>query len=255
MKIFKYTLFLMIALILQSCNNSAKPSDASIKELLTLTEHKKMYDATMKSKDMTFQTALHEKFKCSKLTQSEQALVEKVHAKLISVMKETSSWAHWEEIAINIYRDAYTQKGIDDLTTSFKSPSGLAARKLHAQYHSDWLSDKWVGSGREEKSDMPPQAQNVNALKYMTPIIESNREIFTQKELEEIYDFYKTPTGQAAMDMIRLNVNVFRDATIGAGRAYTKNIEIELRKDPKEHEDYWLLRQRKACPSKSATAK
>ncbi len=106
-----------------------KPSEASVRELLRVTESRQLLDSTMAQFDNIMKGGIEQAFKGQNLTAPEQKQIEDLRKKLIEVYKQDMNWESLEPIFIKVYRDSFTQQEVDGLTAFYRSPTGKAVIK------------------------------------------------------------------------------------------------------------------------------
>ena len=106
--------------------NNAPASDASIREMLELTNAQQMV-AGMKGQmtammNSTVQTAL----KGQPITPERQAIIDRMIAKMSAVASDMLNWDTLQPIYMRTYRDSFTQDEIDGVIKFYKSAAGQA---------------------------------------------------------------------------------------------------------------------------------
>ena len=106
--------------------NDHPPSDASIDQLLTLTNARGLLDQMKGQFDTMFTAAIKNALKGQPLTPERQAVVDRMQAKMSAVMSETLSWESLEPIYIRTYRASLTQDELDGMIAFYASAPGQA---------------------------------------------------------------------------------------------------------------------------------
>jgi len=110
-------------------SSEAKPSDASIKELLAVTDVRKLLDNMIAQVDNMMQSMMQETLKGKPLTPAQQKLIDQVRANTVTILKQEMTWEKMESIYLRIYRDSFTQGEVDGIVAFYKSPAGRAVTK------------------------------------------------------------------------------------------------------------------------------
>src|SRR5580698_2715637 len=95
--------------------NDHPPSDASIDQLLTLTNARQLVDQMKGQFDSMFAVAIKNALQGQPLTPERQAIVDRMHAKMSAVMSEMMDWESLEPIYIRTYRASLTQDELDGM--------------------------------------------------------------------------------------------------------------------------------------------
>lgn len=106
-----------------------RPSEASIKELLEVTQARKLIDGMMPQLEGMMKQAMREGRAGRDLSDTDEKAMEKVQAVVIDSIRSEMSWDQWEPIYLKIYRDSFSQEEINGLLTFYKSPAGVALIK------------------------------------------------------------------------------------------------------------------------------
>jgi len=106
-----------------------KPSEQSIKELLRVTESRKLLDSMMGQMDNFMKSSMQQAFKGKTITTEEQKIIDDMQSKMMDIFKQEMSWESLEPLYIQIYRDSFTQQEVDGMLAFYKSPSGQAVIK------------------------------------------------------------------------------------------------------------------------------
>ena len=106
-----------------------KPTEASIKELLTLTEAAKIVDTVWGQMDSMMRGMLAQATQGQQLTPEAQAAIAKFQEKTTALVREDFSWAKLEPLYYRVYQASFTQEEIDGMIAFYKTPAGLAVIK------------------------------------------------------------------------------------------------------------------------------
>jgi hypothetical protein len=105
------------------------PSEASIREILAVTDAKQVVDATLIHIDGLTQKAMQEATKGHSLTSEQQQLIEKNRAQIQSIMKEELAWDKLEPLYIQVYQKSLTQEEVNGMLAFYKTPVGQSVIK------------------------------------------------------------------------------------------------------------------------------
>lgn len=105
------------------------PTDASLKELLQITDSKTMMDQSIGQFDQYMKMGMQEAFKGKEVTPEMQKKIDATSIKLAAVFKEEFSWESFEPIFIDIYRKSFSQSDVDGMLQFYKTEAGQSVIK------------------------------------------------------------------------------------------------------------------------------
>jgi hypothetical protein len=100
------------------------PSEASIKQLLDVTQVRKLLETTMSQMDAFMQQAMQQVTQGQSITPELQKEIEKSRAEAMAMMKEVLDWNKLEPMYVRVYQKSFTQQEIDNLIAMYKTPAG-----------------------------------------------------------------------------------------------------------------------------------
>lgn len=106
-----------------------QPSEASIKELLTLSDAPKLIDGVIGQIDQMMSGMVAQATQGRQLSEKQQAALASFQSKYAVLMREELSWAKMEPTYIRIYQNALNQEEIDGMIAFYKTPAGQAVIK------------------------------------------------------------------------------------------------------------------------------
>ena len=102
------------------------PTEASIRELLTVTHVQKMLDEIIPQMDAMMQKAMAEALKGQPVSPAEQKLIDQSRANAIAMMKEELAWSKLEPLYMRVYQKSLTQEEVTGMIELYKTPGGQA---------------------------------------------------------------------------------------------------------------------------------
>ena len=106
---------------------SASPaSETSIKQLLEVTQARKLIDSIMSQMDNLMQQAVAEAAAGRDIPDSVQKEIDRQRAETIAMMKQLLDWQKLEPIYVRIYQKTFTQPEVDGMLAFYKTPAGVA---------------------------------------------------------------------------------------------------------------------------------
>jgi len=118
-------LFLFVALQPAFAADNA-PSDASIRELLDVTQSKKLLDNSLSRIDELMRASMQQSLGDNTFTKEQQKIMDDMEVKMIALFKDEMSWDSLEPAFVDVYRKSFTQQEIDGMLKFYKSPAGQA---------------------------------------------------------------------------------------------------------------------------------
>jgi hypothetical protein len=109
--------------------NNAPASDASIREMLELTNAQQMLAGMKGQMNAMMNTAMQNATKGQTVTPERQAVLDRMAAKMSAVVTDVLNWDDLLPIYMRTYRDSFTQDEIDGVIKFYKSPAGRAYLK------------------------------------------------------------------------------------------------------------------------------
>ena len=106
-----------------------QPSEASIKELLTLSDAPKLIDGMWAQIGGMIQQGINQSTQGQQITPAQQTAIEKYKTNSIAIMREELSWAKIEPMYVRIYQNSLNQDEIDGMIAFYKTPAGQAVIK------------------------------------------------------------------------------------------------------------------------------
>lgn len=106
--------------------NDRPPSDASIDQLLTLTNVRQLLDQMKAQFDSMMTAGMQAAQQGQTLTPERQAIVDRMKTKINAVLTETLNWEYLEPIYIRTYRASLTQDELDGMIAFYASAPGQA---------------------------------------------------------------------------------------------------------------------------------
>jgi hypothetical protein len=106
--------------------NNAPASDASIRQMLELTNAQQMIAAMKGQMTAMMNTAMQNAMRGQTLTPEKQAILDRMAAKMSAVVADMLNWDALLPIYMRTYRDSFTQDEIDGAIKFYKSAAGQA---------------------------------------------------------------------------------------------------------------------------------
>jgi len=101
-------------------------SEASIRELIDLTQARKLVDNVSSQLDSTMQTSMKQALAGRPITPAQQKILDGMRAKMLKVFNENMQWSKLEPQMIDVYRRTFTQTEIEGMVSFYKTDAGKA---------------------------------------------------------------------------------------------------------------------------------
>ncbi len=125
--------FALAALMVSASAWSAAPTDASIDELLELTQGEQMIAITHANVEKSVLQGARAGMKGRDPTPEEQRMLESMARAVSDVLREEMTWAKLKPLMQEVYRESYTQEEVDGQIAFYRSPVGRSvAAKMPA---------------------------------------------------------------------------------------------------------------------------
>jgi uncharacterized protein len=103
------------------------PSEASIKQLMDVTQVHKLLDSATAQMDGLMKQAMRQVTQGQPVTPEVQQQIDRGQAEAMSMIKEILDWNKLEPMYVRIYQKSFTQQEIDSLIAMYKTPAGQMA--------------------------------------------------------------------------------------------------------------------------------
>lgn len=126
----KKTITALCLALATSLAMAAAPSDASIEELLDVTQASKMTDAMVKQISAAMLPAFEQSIDLEHLDEASREKARRYMAifsrKMDKVLTDELSWERMKSDSVQIYREVFTQEEVDALIAFYRTPAGRA---------------------------------------------------------------------------------------------------------------------------------
>jgi hypothetical protein len=117
---------LFACLISPAFGADTPPSDASLHELMAVMHVHNTLDGTLQQVDGMMHTSMESAMAGNTLDDGQRKIIASGQAKMRELLLGELTWEKMEPMYLNIYRQSFSQKEIDDMLAFYKSPSGQA---------------------------------------------------------------------------------------------------------------------------------
>jgi hypothetical protein len=106
--------------------NDAPPSDASIQELLTLTQSEELINGMKPQLNAMISSSINEVSRGKQMTPERQAVIDRMREKMVAAFDESINFQSMQMITLRVYQATYTQDEVNGLIAFYKTPAGQA---------------------------------------------------------------------------------------------------------------------------------
>ena len=108
---------------------TAKPipaSEASIRQLLEVTQARKLVDSLMSQMDLLMQQAVAQAVHGQTIPPTVQKQIDQERTEMIAMMRDLLDWQKLEPMYVRIYQKTFSQQELDGMLAFYKTPAGAA---------------------------------------------------------------------------------------------------------------------------------
>jgi hypothetical protein len=115
---------LLSLLLLSIAAQAAKPTEESINKLLSVTQAEKMMDSIKPQISAMMKNVELQAAQGKVPSPADQKIIDKFHAKAISIVSENLTMAKLKPMYIRVYSETFSQEDINSLIAFYESPTG-----------------------------------------------------------------------------------------------------------------------------------
>jgi uncharacterized protein len=105
---------------------SAPPSEASVKQLLDVSQARKLVDSVMAQMDMLMQQSIAAATKGQTIPPKVQKDIDQRRSEMLAMMKDLLEWNKLEALYVRVYQKSFSQQEVDGMIAFYKTPAGQA---------------------------------------------------------------------------------------------------------------------------------
>lgn len=119
-------IFVALTMTLSASALASQPTDASVRELLKVTESQKLVDASEAQMDSVMRATMQQALKGQTVTPDIQESLDDMRGKMIALMRQEMRWDVLEPKFLDIYKQSFSQAEVDGMLAFYKSETGRA---------------------------------------------------------------------------------------------------------------------------------
>jgi hypothetical protein len=104
-------------------------TDASIRELMEITQSHQLMDSAMAQMDSIVQASMQQAMAGYTPTAEQQAVIDDMGQKMAALIKQEMRWEVIEPKMVDLYRQSFTEEEVAGMLAFYKTPAGQAVIK------------------------------------------------------------------------------------------------------------------------------
>lgn len=117
----------LVALLFCPATAMAAPaSEASIRQLLAVTQTQKLLDGMRAQFDSLMNNAVQQALQGKSPTPRQQQAIESMKSRMVAVMQAEVAWAKLEPMYIRLYRESFSEEEVAGMLSFYRTPAGQA---------------------------------------------------------------------------------------------------------------------------------
>jgi hypothetical protein len=119
-------LVLLIVLSQQAIAGDKPASDESIRELIEITDSRKLYNNMFSQLDSVMEQSMKQAMGTATFTPQRQEIFARMRQKILTIVRDEMTWESIEPAVITIYKEAFTEEEVKELLKFYRSKAGQA---------------------------------------------------------------------------------------------------------------------------------
>lgn len=113
-------------LFLSTAAHAAPASESSIRDLIAVTQQRKVVDGMRAQFDAMMNGAVQQVLKGNPPNAKQQKAIDGMRSRMLAVLKDATSWEKMEPMYLRLYRESFTEEEIAGMLTFYRTPAGQA---------------------------------------------------------------------------------------------------------------------------------
>jgi uncharacterized protein len=122
----RFRLLFFSVLFIASTAAAQPASEASIRELLSVTQARELVDSTNEQLDRQMNAGIRIALGERKPTEKQQRAIDNMKSKMLVVMRDELAWERMEPLYIRIYRESLSEDEVAGMLNFYRTPAGQA---------------------------------------------------------------------------------------------------------------------------------
>ena len=102
------------------------PSEASLRELMSVTRVQNMLKEATGQVDGYMENAMNEALEGTQISQEQRQIIDEMRTRIQTLLKESLQWKEFEPIVLDVYKRTFTQREVDGMIAFYKTEAGKA---------------------------------------------------------------------------------------------------------------------------------
>lgn len=122
----------LVVLALAFCSSlavAAPATDASIKQLLEVTQARSTVDSMLKQVDAMIAGTVQRALSGKTPTPKQQAAIDRMNRRMAATVREEVSWDKLEPMYLRLYRETFSEEEVGSMLSFYRTPAGQAVIK------------------------------------------------------------------------------------------------------------------------------
>ena len=117
---------LIVILISSTTAIAAPASENAIKQLLAVTQAKKLLDGVRSHFDLLMNNAVQQALKGRTPTPNQQLAITNMKNRMVALMQGQLTWEKLEPIYLSLYKESFTEEEVAGMLSFYQTPAGQA---------------------------------------------------------------------------------------------------------------------------------
>ena len=122
----KLLIAILVLAAVPSFAGDKPPSEASIRELMTLTDAKSLLDKMYQQLDGMMEQAMKQALGDHPVNEEQQRLMAEMRAKVVEIFRSQLGWDQLEPAYLTLYEETFTQDEVNGMLKFYKTKAGKA---------------------------------------------------------------------------------------------------------------------------------
>ena len=105
---------------------AAKPTEESVNQLFAVMHTSELLDSYVTQIELAMRTSMHQRMQGAQLNPEQQQIMADMGAELVGLLKQEVNWESMRPMMVEVYRNTFSQREVDDMLKFYQSPSGQA---------------------------------------------------------------------------------------------------------------------------------
>lgn len=116
----------LVFLVAAQCAAAAPASDASVRQLLEISQARKLVDAMLGQVDAMMTRGIQDALKGNAPTPKQEQAIAKMKNEMVALLKEQLTWEKLEPMYLRLYRETFTEDEVQGMLVFYRTPAGQA---------------------------------------------------------------------------------------------------------------------------------